>query len=413
MEQALIGRFLRSIEFQDDAGVGDTAPDRPFLSIVTRTQGLRPDTLRDVFLCLSGQSCTDFEHLVVGHRLSNETEDIVRDVIAENPGWLRERIRFLKVDHGNRTAPLNAGFAAAAGRYIAVLDDDDLVLGHWVETFKNLAGSRPGSIVRSGVVYQKYGSAETEFCRSSPRAAGEMLKLYPLHFDFFSHLQENRTPFVALAFPRAVLNVLGIAFDETLTTAEDWDYLMRAAPLCGVESASEITAIYRHWSNGRSSRTDHSLVEWDDNLRRIREKHSKLNMLIAEGSAGHLRRLLDERDTLARAVRALCKGAEGSAHGEALQEAVVIAHRIIVTDNPERSNELRVELMKLYESPWWKIAAPVRWFSGLVGRRRFQQPDPYDLTEAHLSMAIDGVLNSTSWKLTQPLRFLFSQFERR
>jgi hypothetical protein len=413
MEEALIGRFLRSVEFKHNDTAEGALSGRPFLSIVTRTQGMRPDTLRDVFLCLSGQSCIDFEHLIVGHRLSIETEALVRGLIAENPGWLRERIRFLKVDHGNRTAPLNAGFAAAAGRYIAVLDDDDLVLGHWVETFKSLAERHSGSILRSGAVYQKYGAAETEFCGSSPRATGEMLTLYPLHFDFFSHLQENRTPPVALAFPRAAFNDLGVTFDETLTTAEDWDYLMRAATLCGVASVPEITAIYRHWSSRGSSRTDHSSAEWDENLRRIHEKLGKLTLLISEGSAENLRRLLDERDMLARAVRLLSRDAKISPSTGVLQDAIDIARRIVVTNSPERSNELRVELTALYESLWWKITAPIRWFSGLIGRRRFQQPDPYDLTEAHLSMAIDGVMNSTSWKLTQPLRSLFAHIERR
>jgi hypothetical protein len=413
MEDALIGRFLRSLEFAGEATTSNVVGPAPFLSIITRTQGLRPDTLRDVFLCLSGQSCIDFEHLVVGHRLSAETEEVVQSLIAENPDWLRQRTRFLKIDFGTRTAPLNFAFEMAAGQYVAVLDDDDLVLGHWVETFKTMAARHRGSILRSVAVYQKFDEVETEFGEPSSRAAGEILRLYPQDFDFFSHLQENRTPLIALAFPRAAFSDFGIRFDETLTTSEDWDYLMRAAAICGVESAPEITAIYRHWDKRSSSRTDHSSNEWLENQQYVREKHNQLHMLLAAGSAERLKQILDERDTLARAVRLLGRNTRNTRSNRELQAAVDIAQRVIDNNGSERLNELRVELVKLYASTWWKLSAPVRWFSALTGRRRFRQPEPYDLTEAHLRMAIHGVTNSTSWKITRPLRSLYFYLQRR
>ena len=141
LENELIGRFIRSLHSEVGATTTDDPPSSssPFLSIVTRTLGQRLDTLRDVFLCLSGQSCTDFELLVVGHRLTKEAEHAVRSVIHENPEWLKRQTRFLSVDHGTRSAPLNAAFRAAQGSYVAVLDDDDLIMGHWVEEFRALA----------------------------------------------------------------------------------------------------------------------------------------------------------------------------------------------------------------------------------------------------------------------------------
>jgi hypothetical protein len=239
------------------------------------------------------------------------------------------------------------------------------------------------------------------------------LRLYPQHFDFFSHLQENRTPLLALAFPRVAFNMLGIAFDETLTTGEDWDYLMRTAAVCGVEATAEITAIYRHWNGRNASRTDHSSAEWEKNLGRIQEKQNMMPMLIAEGSAQYLRRILDERDLLARAVRQLSRTDKNSRQNEDFRAAVDLANRTLVTSSPERLTELRVALTALYDSAWWRLSAPVRWASAVTGRRRFRQPDPHDLTEAHLSMAIESVMNSTSWKLTHPIRSLLSRLERR
>jgi glycosyltransferase involved in cell wall biosynthesis len=406
MNNALIGRFLRSLESEKVVHINEADGNaKPcFLSVITRTQGLRPDTLRDVFLCLSGQSCVDFEHLVVGHKLSEDAEKIVASLIQDNPVWLRRRIRFLKVDHGNRSTPLNFALDAANGQYAAVLDDDDLIFGHWVETFKNLAAIRNGEVLRSVAVYQKFDEVQTELGLSAPRAVGEFLRLYPSHFDLFSHFQENRTPLLALAFPRAAFVDLRIRFDESLTTSEDWDYLMRTATVCGVASSPEITGIYRHWSKRSASRTDHSEQEWLENQKRIREKHNKLSMLIAEGSAERLREILDERDILARTVRLLGNTGQGTPNDGELRVAVDIARRVLDSGNPRLLDELRAELTALYASVWWRLSAPVRWASALMKRKRFYRPEPHNLTEAHLRMAIDSIYNSTSWKVTKPLR---------
>ena len=45
---------------------------------------------------------------------------------------------------------------------------------------------------------------------------------------------------------------LGFRFDETLTTTEDWDYLMRVAAVVGVASTSEISSVYRWWPSNES-----------------------------------------------------------------------------------------------------------------------------------------------------------------
>jgi len=278
------------------------------------------------------------------------------------------------------------------------LDDDDLVFAHWVETFKTLADTGHGEVLRSVAVYQKFEEVQTAFAQSSPRAEGEMLRLYPSDFDLFAHLQENRTPIIALAFPRAAFDALHIRFDETLTTSEDWDYLIRVATIFGVRSSPEITCIYRHWMKRTTSRTDHADQEWDENQRRIQAKHDGMAMLLAEGSAQRLRQILAERHILARAVRSLGKNKSD------VDAAMEIARTLLDEGNPELVDELRLELESLYASAWWRLSAPIRWIAASTRRKRFDQPDPRNLTEAHLRMAITSVRNSTSWKMTQPLR---------
>lgn len=271
--------------------------DRPFLSIVIRTQGKRPHTLREVFVALAGQECEDFEVIVVGHRLTLEKQLVVERIIEDNPEWLRRKTRLIRVEVGNRTRPLNVGFQAATGQYISILDDDDIPLGHWVETFQRLARDNHGKLLRSVCVRQEIANVSTSD-QLAVRTTGGPQKMYPSTFDFIENLRVNTTPPVALAFPRGVFHDLGCCFDETLTTTEDWDYILRVAAIVGVATSPEITCIYRWWSTEESSRTEHSIEEWQTNHRRIYDKLEKEIVLLPSGEISRIRKLLDERDTI-------------------------------------------------------------------------------------------------------------------
>jgi 2-polyprenyl-3-methyl-5-hydroxy-6-metoxy-1,4-benzoquinol methylase len=249
--------------------VSERDPPRPFLTVVTRTQGTRLHALAEVFTCLAGQTVTDFEVLVVGHRLDGQQQLGVERMIEDNPKWLRDKIRLIRVNSGNRTRPLNEGFAAARGHYIAVLDDDDIPFANWVETFARLAQEAPGRLLRAVAVRQ---DVRNVLGRPGIRAEGPPEKHYPSSFDFLEHLRVNQSPPVSVAFPRGVFQELNMTFDETLTTTEDWDYILRVAGVVGAESSQQVTSIYRWWVSDESSRTQHNKEEWDRNYVRILNK---------------------------------------------------------------------------------------------------------------------------------------------
>jgi hypothetical protein len=142
-----------------------------------------------------------------------------------------------------------------------VLDDDDLVLAHWVETFATAARGSPGTVVRAVCVEQPVEPASRDG-RAGARAAGPIVFRYPASFDLVDHLERNHTPFMAYAFPREVFHERGLRFDERLDVCEDWDCALRAALLVGVTSVPEVTAVYRRWSTGSSSYSVHSGEEW-------------------------------------------------------------------------------------------------------------------------------------------------------
>jgi glycosyltransferase involved in cell wall biosynthesis len=240
----------------------DEAVDRPFLTIVVRTQGRRPETVRDTLLCLLAQTAQDFEIVVTVHDAAAAQVADVRHAVGDVPSAARDRMRVLEVEGGGRARPLNEAFAVANGRYVAFLDDDDLVLGHWVESFSTLADCSPGSVLRAVCVEQAVVGEAWDGDRPGVRAVGPVVHRYPAQFDLVEHLAHNRSPFMAYAFPRAVFHQLGLRFDETLDICEDWDFELQAALLVGVASTDAVTCIYRRWTGGESSYTRHTVEEW-------------------------------------------------------------------------------------------------------------------------------------------------------
>ncbi|QNM96968.1 methyltransferase domain-containing protein [Chitinimonas koreensis] len=289
----LIGQYLRQIKHQADkndtvnqlvraylpAAPQQQAPvlqdrssgsDRPFLSVVTRTQGRRCGALRDMLLCLAAQTDQDFELIVVAHKVSVEQQIKIERLIEEQPPYMREKTRLVLVDRVGRAAPLNEGFAAARGRYVAMLDDDDVVFGHWIETFKQMdANDGAGCMLRTVTAEQDIEAVEWRDKSPGLRTVGPIKKSFPSEFDLFAHLTQNFTPIMGWAIPSSVYHELGCRFDETLNTAEDWDFEMRAAFLCGVRSNPEITSIYRKWKKGHSSFSEHSQQQWQRDYERI------------------------------------------------------------------------------------------------------------------------------------------------
>lgn len=262
---------------------------RPFLSIVMRTTGQETFPLKDVLNCLAGQSDQDFEVLLIGHRLDVARQIEVEKVLETLPPYLTEKLRFLRVEDGNRTRPLNFGYAQARGHYIVTLDDDDLIFGHYVETFRALAASTPGRLLRVRCASQTARKSQVDGGLDAAISTGPVVPEYPARFSFVDHLHDNYTPCMSLAYPREVFHGFGLRFDETLTTAEDYDFMMQAYAMFGIGESEEITCIYRKWQGRQNSAVLHAPEEWANNHARIKGKHDAMSVLLPIGALGEIR----------------------------------------------------------------------------------------------------------------------------
>lgn len=265
-------------------------PNRPFLSVITRTQGKRPHMLNEMLLCLTGQEDTDFELLIMGHNLTPDKTSEVESIISDLPEWLRLKTRYFSVEGGTRTTPLNRGFQEARGKYIAILDDDDIVFANWVSEFKKLYEKEPGKVFHTYVFAQDWEVVKDDV----PRAFHSPLSAFCSDYMVLDEIYVNTCPISSLAFPSYAFQELGIHFNETLTTTEDWDYLMRVAILVGVANSSVPTGIYRNWVNAENSKTIHTKKEWDKNREAIVNQFLDMPILLEKRD---IQKVLDDHLT--------------------------------------------------------------------------------------------------------------------
>jgi Glycosyltransferase like family 2 len=293
-----------TVRAYDAAELDEDDAERPFLSVLVRTQGRRGAELADVLICLAAQSCDDFEVLLLPHDAAQADREVLDDMVSALATALQQRVRVLPVDGGGRSRPLTIGIARARGRYIAVLDDDDLVLGHWVAAFRDAALRAPGMILRSVTVEQ---TMELEAIAPGFRAVSWPTPRWDAEFSLLSHLVDNHSPVHGCAYPREVFHELGLGFDEALPVLEDWDLLVRAASLVGVHDTGEVTAIYRRWPAARNSFAHLAEDSWPETAWRVVTGWDRSPLLLPTGSATRLRTegiyLLEHRPIRERVVR--------------------------------------------------------------------------------------------------------------
>lgn len=264
---ALFQEVLLPIIEEERPYVGSVA-----ISVVMRTQGRRPDALREALLCLYSQSSRNFELLLVAHKPNEDQLAVVEEILDELEPEFRKQIRFFVLDYGQRSMPLNIGFAHARGEYIAVLDDDDLVLEDWVLDFEKAAKEHPGKMLHAYCFSQQWKTVLDTGEQQALQAAAAPMPTYCEDFVLSRQLIDNWCPLISLGFPRTAFADYGIIFDDSLTTAEDWDCFMRTAILFGINDIDDPTSIYRLWVNAENSHTLHSEQEWKNNRKKILNK---------------------------------------------------------------------------------------------------------------------------------------------
>jgi SAM-dependent methyltransferase len=269
------------------------------LAVVMRTQGKRMSRLRDALTCLAAQTSDGFEVLLMVH--TDDAQPVVGEVealVSDFNPLFSSRVRVVHVSGGRRARPLNAALARVKAEYVAFLDDDDLVMADWVESFVKAAGG--GAIVRSGVAVREVSAPEESHCH--PHVVQSALQFrYKLDFDRLGHYWGNETPICSFAVPHSLIETLGLRFGEDLPVLEDWDFLMRCVAFASVRDTRKVTSIYQMWRSGESSASLHEVDVWQATQRVLQDRMNLQSLILPPGSTDRLVRMCEqlvELDTL-------------------------------------------------------------------------------------------------------------------
>ena len=237
----------------------------PLLSILMRTQGTRNAVLIEALYSIFAQTCDEYEVLICFH---NPGDTIgfrragVEQVVTELPEPLRVRVRLIECRDAGRGAPLNAMLEQATGRYASILDDDDLLFDHHVETIRQGVEQHGAT-----VLFQTFASQRLLDPVASPEASPEadpsitgypytvvgMAVPWATPVDPIRQHFENMVPICSLAVPLALIRQTRLRFRTDLELGEEWAFWMEAMQFLRVVVLPEVTAAINHWNNPDSN----------------------------------------------------------------------------------------------------------------------------------------------------------------
>lgn len=165
------------------------------------------------------QDCPGLRVTVVDDGGSDGTTEALR-------GGFGDRIRVIRQANAGLSAARNRGIAETSSKYVAFLDDDDLLLPGKLRRQRDLLEADPslGFCYSSGFMIKSW-RPDAERIVGGPR--GEV---------FSDLLRQNAGPPLAYMVRRDLLGKTG-TFDESLTSVEDWDLWLRCARVacCGYD----------------------------------------------------------------------------------------------------------------------------------------------------------------------------------
>jgi glycosyltransferase involved in cell wall biosynthesis len=197
-------------------------------------------TVRPAIDSALAQTMNDLEVIVVDDGSTDGTAEVARAVDDR-------RVNVLVQENAGAAAARNTAIAAASGRYVGLLDADDLWLPHKLERQLELLQSRADvSAVQTGVfnVDDQLRLLAVKRCTQSHDPLLDTL--------CFRNMPGNMS---TLLIERAKFEQMGV-FDTSLVILEEWDMHIKCARYCNLQSLAEPLALYRIYPGNRSRDLD-------------------------------------------------------------------------------------------------------------------------------------------------------------
>lgn len=334
---------------QRELGLTLEAKDVPLISVIVRSMD-RP-TLSKALDSVALQTYSNIEVVVVNAKGEKHSQ------LGEWCGHFPLRI----INTGEalqRSRAGNVGLSNAQGDFLIFLDDDDTFDANHISGLVQALREHP----QATVIYTGVRAEDDD---------GHLLSVFNEHYDPRKLLISNFIPIHALLFSRDLMKKSGAHFDESMDVYEDWDFWLQLSRHTTFLHVNQVSAVYHTQGDsgvglatnkntqqqGREQLFDKWRLRWtgkdiDDIAQYIVDFEQRLaerDSLIAK-----LNRILTERsehiDNINRAF---------TDHINNLNQ--VLAERNKHIGNLNQALTERSELIQeIYQSTSWRITAPLR-----------------------------------------------------
>ena len=360
----------------------------PLVSIIVRTVS-RPE-LTEALASIAAQSHTSIETLIV-------------DARGDGLPSLQLSAGQTLVSTGaplSRPKAANAGLDAVSGEFVMFLDDDDWLSASHVENLVHELQSSPTSIA-------VYSSTQ----RTTPN--GELLdEFFARDFDIAFLRRDNFMPIHSVLFRSQAL-AAGCRVDESLDIYEDWDFWLQVATLGSIHHVDKITAFYRAGGDSETA-VDTEQEKYDAKSLSGKWREKVLAKWAPTWSAAELNAVFGTFDV--------------SAEIEDLHKHLRLSQEEYQTALKQAGHEAEAARQDLLTS----FSAERNVFAEQVRSLQFErnelnrnienlQTQQKRLSKAHqilnlqhqnLSADLTLILNSFSWRITKPYRYLSNRAKR-
>lgn len=327
--------------------------DLPLVSVIIRS--MDRDTLSDALDSVALQTYPNIEVVLVNAK--GQEHRAVGDWCGRFPLRMTTSNEPL-----NRSKAANAGLDAAQGKYLIFLDDDDIFYpGHIGNLVIALQNRRNARCAYAGVRVEHYTDD-----------ALDQVTEFNAPYNQYRLFSRNFLPIHAVLFEKSLVDSGQCRFDANLDIFEDWDFWIQISLCCEIVHIDNISAVYRNYGDSGLGRGLDKIF-----LRKMRSRvYEKWKSRLTGEQLEDM--ILYWEDKTAEMVEQI---AVGTARIHTLQE------RTNQLENEKRSSEQREQVLE-------KNIQELRSIN-----------ETLESHNSHLTRVINDFTQSSSWKITAPLRF--------
>lgn len=243
--------------------------DLPIASVLVRTMPGRAGKLKEAIASIIGQTYQPIELVIVEDGGSTAQAFCNQLRLAER----FSDVKYLPLEKCGRCKAGNAALAAATGKLLCFLDDDDLFYADHLEVLVGEWLSDP----TLGAVYGLAFQVDTEIISDEPWIYRDKLHslIYRQPFNRGLLWHHNYLPIQTVLFQRRLYEELG-GFDPELDNLEDWNLWVRYSLKNNFRMVKKITSLYRvPYANNDAIQRQQVL---DDYYAKAQSKHAELRL---------------------------------------------------------------------------------------------------------------------------------------